>query len=163
MSLPNLRFYTTAGLTISSFDLGALAAGGESSVLQVILWNNKNGTTAVDGASNVRITVLDGQNTQDSNFITEGWVSARSSGTTYSSALVGFFDDQQTVYTPITGRQSVDVGDIPDGGGRNIFLKINAPITAQTLTGMTVQILAGAGSNVEPLPIFFNRTFVRIK
>jgi len=160
MALPNLHFYTTAGLTLSSLDFGTLAAGSETDPLQFYLWNNKNSTGLfVDDAPTPRISVLDSLNSKAADFITQGWVLARSSGTTNPDGILSFFDDQQAVYTPITDIQDLQVGAIPNNCGRSIYLKVRVPADAPTQSNLQIQVVGGNAPNVQPLPYFFNRAF----
>ena len=159
MANPILRFFSTAGVTVTGLDFGVIQAGEESSVFEIVLYNNKDGVVAVDTARGVIVSVRDELGGQTAEFITEGFTLARSAGLTNPNLAIDFFDDNQKVFTPITNRQELLVGDIPSTGGRSIFIKIKVPPNALTITGLTVQILAGHGSNTTPLPFFFNRAF----
>jgi len=159
MANPILRFFTTAGVTLSGLNFGTIQAGEESAVFEVVLFNNKDGIVEVDTASGIVISVRDGDGLQEAEFITEGFVLARSAGLTNPNVVGEFFDDNQIVFTPITDRQDLLVGDIPSTGGRSVFIKIKVPPNAFSITGLTVQILAGHGTNTTPLPFYFNRAF----
>jgi len=159
MANPILRFFTVAGVTLSGLDFGTVQAGEESAVFEVVLFNNKNGVNSVDTATGVVISVRDQDGLQEAEFITEGFVLARSAGLTNPNTIGEFFDDNQIVFTPVTDRQDLLVGDIPSTGGRSIFIKIKVPPNATTVTGLTVNILAGHGTNTTPLPFYFNRAF----
>lgn len=159
MANPILRFFTTAGATITGLDFGTIQSGEESAVFEVLLFNNKDSLVEVDIATGVIISVRDGDGGQTAEFITEGFTLARSAGLTNPNLSPDFFDDFQRVFTPITNSQELLVGDIPSGGGRSIFIKLSVPPNATTITGLTVNILAGHGSNTTPLPFYFNRAF----
>jgi len=159
MANPILRFFTTAGVTLSGLNFGTIQAGEESGIFEVVLFNNKGGLVEVDTATGVIISVRDQDNKQEAEFITEGFVLARSAGVTNPNTVGQFFDDEQVVFTPITDRQELLVGDIPSTGGRSIFIKIKVPPNATTVTGLTVNILGGHGANTTPLPFYFNRAF----
>lgn len=159
MANPILRFFTTAGVTLSGLNFGTIQAGEESAVFEVVLFNNKDGVNAVDTATGIVISVRDQDGLQEAEFITEGFVLARSAGLTNPNVIGEFFDDNQIVFTPITDRQDLLVGDIPSTGGRSIFIKIKVPPNAFSITGLTVNILAGHGTNTTPLPFYFNRAF----
>jgi len=159
MANPILRFFTTAGATLSGLNFGTIQAGEESAVFPITLFNNKDGIVDVDTATGVVISVRDQDGTQEAEFITEGFVLARSAGLTNPNTIGEFFDDNQIVFTPITDRQDLLIGDIPSTGGRSIFIKIKVPPNALSITGLTVNILAGHGTNTTPLPFYFNRAF----
>jgi hypothetical protein len=160
MSLPNLHFYTTAGLTLSALEFGSIFAGSETEPVNFYLWNNKNDVgLVVDSANNPHVAALDSNNSKLADYITQGWVLARSSGITNPDGILSFFDDQQLNYTPITDIQDLQVGVIPNNCGRSIFLKVRAPADAVTNSNVQIQVVGGNAPNLNPLPYFFNRAF----
>ncbi len=159
MALPILRFFTSAGLTLTGINFGTVQAGQESNVFETVLFNNKNGITAVDAATGVIVAVRDADGEIDAEFIQRGFLLARSAGITNPANQSEFFDDSQAVFTPITDVQELLLGDIPSTGGRSIFLKLRVPPDALDIAGLTIQLLAGSGANTTPLPFYFNRAF----
>jgi len=159
MALPVLRFFTSAGLTLTGINFGTVQAGQESNVFEAVLFNNKDGITAVDEATGVIVAVRDVDGEVDAEFIQRGFLLARSAGITNPNGALEFFDDAQAVFTPITDVQELLVGDIPSTTGRSIFLKLRVPADALDIAGLTIQLLAGSGANTTPLPFYFNRAF----
>ncbi len=159
MAEPILSFRTLTGATITGLAFGTVPAGDESDVSEVFIFNNFQGTVLVDDAEDVRISVLDSLGLQEDEPITEGWVLVRSAGLSNPNNEGQFFDDAQVVFTPLTSVQDLFIGNIPDGGGRKLFFKLKVPTDAVTQTGLTIQFIAGHGSNVDELPFFFNRAF----
>src|SRR3970040_1051410 len=159
MAQPNLKLYTTAGVTVSGLGFGAIEAGSESDVSEVILWNNRSGAVSVDTATGVRVSALDYLSTKAERLIREGWVLARASGITNPDTIANFFDDQQSVFRPLTDTEDLLIGDIPNNCGRHLFFKLRIPVSAISQTGQTVQMIAGHGGSSFPLPYFFNRAF----
>lgn len=159
MADPILKFFTTAGATIDGTTFGTVAAGDESAEATLNLWNNKDGATVVDDAEDVRISVLDQLGLKTSRAVVEGYVLARSAGITFNPInLDEFFDDNQAVFTPLTSVSELLIGNIPNDSGRTIKFKVKVPVDAPT-AGLTIQFVAGHGSNVTPLPFFFDRAF----
>ncbi len=159
MATPILSFRTLTGATITGLAFGTVPAGDESDVSEVFLFNNFQGPVIVDEALDVRVSVLDFLGLKDDEPIKEGWVLTRSAGTTNPNNTANFFDDSQAVFTPLTSVQDLLIGNIPSGAGRKLFFKLKVPTDAPTQTGLTVQFIAGHGSNVSELPFFFNRAF----
>jgi len=104
MANPILRFFTTAGATITGLDFGIIQSGEESAVFEVVLFNNKDSLISVDIATGVIISVRDEDGGQTAEFITEGFTLARSAGLTNPNLSPDFFDDNQIVFTPIISR-----------------------------------------------------------
>ncbi len=158
MSNPILKFFTLAGVTIPGLAFGTLNAGDESDVVSVNLWNNKGGSVVVDTAENIRVSVLQQDGGKDSRAVKEGFVFARSSGLTNPDTIGQFFDDSQIAFTPLTDVNDLLIGNIPNNSARTILFKMKVPTDA-SVSGLTLQFIAGHGSNVTPLPFFFNRAF----
>jgi len=159
MANPILTFRTGTGVLINGLNFSTISAGDETDVFEVFLFNNFQGATLVDQALDIRVSVLDSLGLKEDEPIKEGWVLARSAGLSNPLNLGDFFDDNQTVFTPLTSVQDLLIGNIPDSAGRKLFFKIKVPTDATTQAGLTIQFIAGHGSNVTPLPFFFNRAF----
>ena len=159
MASPNLIFYTTGGTTLSVLSFGTLTAGQQSDVEEVVLWNNYEGTFAVDDAINCLISARLEAASEINDPIEQGWVFIRSDGVENPEGVANFFDDDQTVYTQITRHNHLTIGDIPEYCGRHIFVKIIVPDTAPSQADVSIRLVAGTGVHSYPLPYFFNRAF----
>ena len=149
MASPILNFFTLAGVTIPGLDFGTLNAGDESIPVTVNLWNNKGGIVVVDTAENIRISILQQDGGKDTRAVKEGFVLARSSGLTNPNVVGNFFDDNQVAFTPLTDVNDLLIGNIPNNSARTILFKMKVPTDA-TVSGLTLQFIAGHGSNVTP-------------
>jgi hypothetical protein len=159
MANPVLTFFTSAGATISALAFGNVASGQESDVVEVHLFNNRNGTTSVDTARNVAVAVRNDTVPTGTDPVTEGWVRARSDGVINLSNIANVFDDEQNDFTTINEFTNLEIGDIPSNVGRKLFLKLAPPPTAEQQANAAFRIIAGAAPPSSALPFFFNRAF----
>lgn len=158
MADPILKFFTPAGATINGLAFGELTAGDESAVVEVLLFNNKGGVAVVDAATDIRVSVLDEFGEKSALAVKEGFVLARSAGLSNPDNLGNFFSDNQIIFTPLTDVNELLIGNIPNNAARQLFFKLRIPPDATT-SGLTLQFIAGHGSNTTPLPFFFDRAF----
>lgn len=159
MAAPLLTFYTTAGVTLTTMSFGTLTAGQESSTLEVVLWNNKDGTYLVDDAINCLVSARVDSASEINDPLDNGWVYIKSDGTENPDSVENFFDDDQPAFTQITRFNHLSIGDIPEGCGRHLFVKVVVPTTAPSQSDVTLRLVAGTGIRSYPLPYFFNRAF----
>lgn len=131
MSAPVVTFYENDDIAVINAG-NPLAFGnievGDAGALPAAqapfhLWNDKGGGAAATmlmvevGAKNSA-----GGNTGEA--IENEYFEARSYG------AVGCVDDAQSEYTPIGGTTYLDIGDIPAGACRYLYLRCNVPVGA---------------------------------
>lgn len=159
MANANLRFFTTAGATLSGLSFGTVIAGQESYTTELVLWNNKDGASEADDAVDVIVAARNATDPVDDDPIAQGWLYARSSDIENPDDADNFFDDSQALYTRLSDTQNLEIGDIPNNCGRHILFKVMPPPSATPQAGLEFRLIAGSGPIFDPLPIYFNRAF----
>ncbi len=159
MAAPVLAFYTTAGVAAPAVDFSTIPAGQESTTLELILWNNKPATVLADTATNVVVSVRNEVVSSVDDPVAQGWVLAKSNGVENPNNVSNVYDDAQVAFVPINSVQDLEIGNIPNGCGRHIFLKVVVPSDASTQAGIRLRVIAGSSSLSRGLPYFFNRAF----
>lgn len=99
MAAPSITVVNSKDETINTWDAGVIQANNESAVLQIYVWNNRNGSTALSDLQSANITALDIDGGSNSDVVAGKWVKVN----------VPSVDGNKTTWTPVGGSDTKDL------------------------------------------------------
>jgi hypothetical protein len=84
--------------TVNSWPIGEVNANSESPTLEVVIWNNKGGSTAVSDMKDCSVTCLDGDGGNTSEMTVGKWMNVLVNSTADTDSTSG-----KKIYSPIGG------------------------------------------------------------
>jgi putative cofactor-binding repeat protein len=93
MAAPSITIVNDSDITVASWDCGTVQANSDSTILTILVWNNRGGSTALSDLKDVSITTLDIDGGSSSDVVAGKWVQANVPG----------IDGNNTTWTAIGG------------------------------------------------------------
>lgn len=93
MAAPSITVVDTNDRTVTNWDNGVVQANNESSILSIIIWNNRGGNTALSDLKEANITALDSDGRAITEVVTDKWVRVN----------VPSIDGNSSTWTPVGG------------------------------------------------------------
>jgi putative cofactor-binding repeat protein len=93
MAAPSITIVNDSDITVASWDCGTVQANSDSTILTILVWNNRGGSTALSDLKDVSITTLDIDGGSSSDVVAGKWVQAN----------VPKVDGNNTTWTAIGG------------------------------------------------------------
>ena len=73
MSAPSIIVVNGSDATVASWDCGTVQANNDSGILDIVIWNNRGGGTALSDLKDVSITALDVDGGSSSDVVAGKW------------------------------------------------------------------------------------------
>jgi hypothetical protein len=93
MAAPSITVVDSSDRTVTNWDNGVVQANAESAILQIVIWNNRGGTTDLSDLKEANITALDVDGRAITEVVTDKWVRVN----------VPVVDGSTGVWTPVGG------------------------------------------------------------